>query len=355
MNKDLKQEKPKEEIKSDNRYNRKLLNQAYKKAKKAREVEKKNKRKKKFLRIFIYTLIPIVLISIVLSIFFLLPKNIDFIEAVEKDSSKTFYEWGSEGVNHSQSLDISVINLSATSSIVFNPKNGAILFERNSTEKRSIASLTKIVSAIIILENYDLNESIEVSVENIPQDLDWTLGLVNGDKMMVEDLLKSMLISSYNDSGYILANAYPDGGYAGFVSAMNRKAKALQMNNSHFSNPSGLDDEGNYSTAMDLALLLSSATNYSKILEITALSKDTIKWNSKEGLVSKEILTTNQLYGINSYVRGLKTGVTDLAGECFVGYFVYPNSEELITVVLQSKDRFKDTTLLEKYSRQLLK
>ncbi|KKP45037.1 MAG: hypothetical protein UR36_C0011G0014 [candidate division WS6 bacterium GW2011_GWF1_33_233] len=83
MNKDLKQEKPKEEIKSDNRYNRKLLNQAYKKAKKAREVEKKNKRKKKFLRIFIYTLIPIVLISIVLSIFFLLPKNIDFIEAVE--------------------------------------------------------------------------------------------------------------------------------------------------------------------------------------------------------------------------------------------------------------------------------
>ena len=85
------------------------------------------------------------------------------------------------------------------------------------------------------------------------------------------------------------------------------------------------------------------------------MGKDTINWSSSEGLVSKEIMTTNQLYGTNKYMRGLKTGITDLAGQCFVGYFVYPSGNELITVVINSQDIFGETVLIEKYAREKLK
>lgn len=251
-------------------------------------------------------------------------------------------------------LNISANNISAQSVLVFDSRNGSLIFQKNIDERRAIASITKLLSVIVALETFNLDDTIEVSLENMPENLDWKLELQEGDNIKVDALLKSMLLSSFNDTAYILANAYPNGGYSGFVKAMNNKAKVLRMHDSMFSNPAGLDNERNYSTARDVGKLVSASLNYKYILEVTGKASANISWNSGDELKSKTIYTTNQLYGVNPYSRGLKTGITKDAGQCFVGYFVYPNKAEIVTVVLGSEDRFTDTQNLERLSRQVL-
>lgn len=244
--------------------------------------------------------------------------------------------------------------ISSVSALVFNPINGNIILEKNINEKRYVASLTKILSSMVIVERFNLKEVVEVSRENIPQDLDWQLGLQEGDRISVENILKAMLISSYNDVPFIIANAYPDGGYPAFISKMNMIARELRMYNSHFSNPSGLDEEENYSTALDIAQLVSSAKNYSQIMNIVGIESDNISWNRDSELITQRVKSTNELYGTNQNLKGFKTGITKLAGECFVGYYVYKNGNELITIVLGSEDRFKETAILERFGKSVL-
>ncbi len=339
----------------EERYDIKLFKQAVKASKEAKILERRTKKRKEFLRGLLSISI---VFAVGLLIYFLLPlfaPKDEYTLAQERPVVLDFESIESEEISFEKDLSIKVGDISGESVIAFNPSNGDILYEKNINEKRSIASLTKLLTAIIVLENYKLDEVINVSVENIPEDLDWKLGLKEGDKISVENLLKAMLMSSYNDTGYIIANAYPYGGYPGFIKAMNRKAEALKMKSSHFSNPAGIDEEGNYSTALDVAILTSVARKYPDILRIVGMGKDVVNWSSEKGLMNREVQTTNQLYGVNRYIKGLKTGITDLAGQCFTGYFVYPNGKELITVVIDSKDRFGDTTLLEKYTRELLK
>lgn len=348
-------EEKKEKPLSKDRYDSKLFKQAVKAAKEAKELEKREKKKKRFLK----GLLSVLILGIVVAIVYFLPplfvpKN-EFTLSQEYPK-RVMYEYiQEERILYEQDESISVPSLSAESAIVFNPVNGDILYEKNINEKRSIASLTKLMTAIVVIENFQLDEVIDVKLENIPQDLDWQSGLKEGDKISVGNLLKAMLISSYNDTGYIFANAYSNGGYEGFINAMNTKTEVLKMNSSHFSNPVGIDEQENYSTVMDVAILSSVVTKYSEILKIVGLEKEVINWSTKDGLISKEILSTNKLFEENRYIKGLKTGITELAGQCFTGYFIYPNGNELVTVVINSKDRFGDTTLLEKYSRSILK
>jgi D-alanyl-D-alanine carboxypeptidase (penicillin-binding protein 5/6) len=260
-----------------------------------------------------------------------------------------------EDINGYEDKSISVVNLKAQSAIAFNPSNGDILLEKDIHERKSVASLTKLISAIVVLESFKFDDVITVSLENIPQDLSLQLGAKEGDKISIENILKAMLISSYNDTAYIVANAYPYGGYEGFIKAMNRKAEMLKMNESHFSNPAGLDQDDNYSSAFDISTLVSVVRNYSEIMNIVIKEREVINWSNNSGLLSTEVLTTNKLLQESIYIKGLKTGITDLAGQCFVGYFVYPNGNELVTVVLNSSERFEDTKTIEKYSRPLLK
>ena len=338
----------------DERYDFKLYKEAVKASKEAKRIAEKERRKKRvektFLGIILFVIFSfgIYLISKVYA-----PKP-EYIEAHEYPLSLSYESIVEENISQPANFDFDV-EISALSVIAFNPVNGDILYEKNSSERVDIASLTKLMSVIIALDTFDLDESITVSTDNIPQDLDWTLGLKDGDVITVENILKAMLISSYNDAAYVLANAYPYGGYEGFIKGMNRRAKTLRMYSSSFSNPAGIDDPLNYSTAHDIAILSSVVRKYPQVLDIVNIGKDTINWSSSEGLVSKEIMTTNQLYGTNKYMKGLKTGITDLAGQCFVGYFVYPSGNELITVIINSQDRFGETVLIEKYVREKLK
>lgn len=343
-----------EKVLPDERYDEKLFKQAYKAGLEAKELEKKNSKKKKILKLSAIFLSSLLILGIVLSIFLFKKEKLEYIEAQEGNRQVTLYDIQDEISPSPISLNINTNNISAKSALVFDSRKGSVIFKKNIDERRPIASITKLLSAIVALENYNLEDTIEVSLENIPENLDWKLELQEGDIVKVDTLLKSMLLSSFNDTAFILANAYPNGGYSGFIKAMNNKAKALRMEDSMFSNPAGLDNEKNYSTARDVGKLVSAALNYKYIVEVAGKASTNISWSSNGELKSKTIYTTNQLYGVNPYSKGLKTGITKDAGQCFVGYFVYPNKGELITVVLGSEDRFTDTQNLERLSRQVL-
>jgi len=338
----------------DERYDIRLYKEAVKASKEAKRIAEKERRKKRVEKTFLGIILFIVLCFGIYLISKVSTPKPEYIEAHEYPLSLSYESIGEENIRQPANFDLDV-KISAHSVIAFNPVNGDILYEKSSSERVDIASLTKLMSVVIALDTFDLDESITVSTDNIPQDLDWKLGLKDGDVITVENILKAMLISSYNDAAYVLANAYPYGGYEGFIKGMNRRAKALRMYSSSFSNPAGIDDPLNYSTAHDIAILSSVVRKYPQVLDIVNIGKDTINWSSSEGLVSKEIMTTNQLYGTNKYMKGLKTGITDLAGQCFVGYFVYPSGNELITVIINSQDRFGETVLIEKYAREKLK
>ena len=351
MNKSLLEVK-KEKNLPDERYDEKLFKQAYKAGLEAKELEKKRKKKRFFLKISLSALCILVITSIV---FLLLSFRKEKIEYIETYSTQMHIKM-EEDIDDISSplLGITTNNISAQSALVFDVGSGGVLFEKNIQERRAIASITKLLSTLVALESFNIEDTIEVSLENIPENLDWQLELKEGDRIGVDALLKAMLLSSYNDTAYILANAYPNGGYTAFIKAMNSKAKSLRMMDSMFSNPAGIDSEQNYSTASDVGRLISAVVNSEYILNVVSNGSYNISWSSTDGLVSKRVFTTNQLYGVNPYVRGLKTGITKNAGQCFVGLFEYKDGKQLITVVLGSEDRFTDTANLERISRGVL-
>jgi D-alanyl-D-alanine carboxypeptidase len=354
MNKKLPEVK-KEKTLPDERYDEKLFKQAYKAGLEARELEKKQKRKKILLRIVAIVLTILVILSITVIFLSLRKEKIEYIESNSFPKQAKLVEITNLEDVSSPPLMITTENISAQSALVFDPSSGSVIYEKNSNERRPIASITKLLSVLVVLENFDIEESIEVSLENVPENLDWQLELMEGDRIKVDYLLKAMLLSSYNDTAYVIANAYPNGGYQGFIKAMNSKAASLRMEDSMFSNPAGIDSESNYSTAKDVGKLVSAVINNQYILDIVSKGSFNISWNSGNELKSKSIYTTNQLYGVNPYIKGLKTGITEDARQCFVGLFEYTNGSQLITVVLGSEDRFTDTANLERMSRGLSK
>ena len=347
--------KSKEKNLPDERYDEKLFKQAYKAAKEAKEAEKKIKKKKSFLKISLFITIPTLLVSLSLFLLSMVKPKSEYIETGIYPKDTYLVQLKGTEIRGSGEGEIEDISISGLSALVFNPQTGDILFEKEIHEERYIASLTKILTAIIVLETFPLDEVIEVNRGNIPEELDWQLGLKEGERISVENLFKAMIMSSYNDTAFIFANAYPNQGYEGFIQAMNTKAQSLRMFNSHFTNPAGIDQEGNFSTAWDIALLLSAAQNYKEIVSTVSLGNETVNWSSEGEVISKKIYTTNQLYGVNPYSKGFKTGITDLAKQCFAGYFVYPNGNSVMTVVLGSEDRFTDTAKLERLSREYLR
>lgn len=346
----------KEKTLPDERYDEKLFKQAYKAALDAKELEKKNTKRKKLLRI-VYIILGI---SVIPFLFFIYqtfkPTYFEYIESENLPYKSQFSDFKEEPFENEPTLSVKVPTISAMSAIVFDPDSGEVLYKKDEDEQRSIASLTKLISVLVVLDTFELEDTALVSTENIPEDLDWQLELNDGFSITVQDLLEAMVISSYNDAAYVIANAYPYGGYDGFINAMNTKAKTLGMENSKFSNPAGLDDPDNYSTANDVAKLVSAVINRHEVLDIAKKGAAVVSWKDSKGkMSSKTIYTTNQLYGTSTYIQGLKTGITKEALQCFAGYFTYPSKRRVVTVVLGSEDRFKDTQILESTVRVVLK
>lgn len=230
--------------------------------------------------------------------------------------------------------------ITATSAIVIDLDSAAVLYQKQPDTRQLPASTTKIMTALVALNEYQMSDIVTITNEN--QSVGNVAELYPGEQLTVKDLLHALMISSGNDAAVALAQHHPDG-YFGFIKRMNQLAKDLQLRNTHFTNASGIEDPQHFSSARDLAILTKHILTYPLIIELTSTPTTTI--TSIDGKYSHYLQNTNQLLTFVPGMYGVKTGWTLNAGECFVGY-VNRDNRRIITVVLGSNDRFGETAQL---------
>ena len=204
----------------------------------------------------------------------------------------------------------------AKSAILIEASTGEILFEKNADERLVPASMTKMMSMLVIIEaieNGDLkwNQEIQVS-ENASSMGGSQILLETGEKMSVRDLFKGVAIASGNDAVVALAEAVA-GTEDAFVQKMNDKAKELGLKNTNFKNPHGLDTANHYSSARDMSLIAKELVKHEKVLEFTSVYEDYLRENTDRKIW---LVNTNKLVRFYDGVDGLKTGFTEGAGYC---------------------------------------
>lgn len=229
--------------------------------------------------------------------------------------------------------------ITATGVVILDVDSGVYLYKRNEEELLAPASTTKILTALVALDTYQLDDV--VTVKTIAND-GQVMGLVPGERITVENLLYGMLIQSGNDAAYALADHY-NGGAEKFVAAMNEKAQALHLTKSHFTNPVGYDNPNHTMSPMDLARLASIALSNKTIAKMVAIPQITI--SDVTHTYFHSLKNVNELLGKIPGVGGIKTGWTEEAGENLVT-LLDRGGHRLIFVVLKSRDRFGETAKL---------
>lgn len=236
--------------------------------------------------------------------------------------------------------------INSRAAIVLDRESKAILYGKNETTKRAMASTTKIMTCLVILENKNLSDTVEVSRKAAGTGGS-RLGLKIGDKITVKDLLYGLMLRSGNDAAVALAE-YAGGSIEGFSKLMNRKAIELGLKNTNFETPHGLDSERHFTTAYELALLTDYALKNEIFREIVKTQNITITING----YSKVLNNTNELLGYLDGVYGVKTGFTNGAGRCLVTS-VKRGDLDIICIVLGAdtkKERTKDSVKLIEYT-----
>lgn len=237
--------------------------------------------------------------------------------------------------------------LSARSAVLYDSASEKILFSVNPETKLPIASLTKLMTAIVVVESMNLDDVVEIKKSAIEKSQKEGGGndLYEREKIKAADLIKLMLIESSNVAAYALAE-HGEARYGiNLVEKMNEKAKALGMENTHFTESAGLDDKNSFSTTQDLIKLVKYSFRYDNLYDILKTQKTEVA--SIDGILRHQILSTNQLLGKFLNIIGGKTGFTELAGGSMVLVTNAPNpSSRLVAVILGSSDRFNDTEKL---------
>lgn len=263
--------------------------------------------------------------------------------------------------------------IKAKSALAIDLQNGVILYEKNVHEILPIASITKLMTAIIILEENNPQEVLKVS-KNAAKTGGSKIWLAQDEKITVENLLYAILINSANDAATALAE-YNSKTAEDFVAKMNKKSKDLGLTSTWFFNPTGLDGnpetsppepsstepdnqsklikpalsktenaKNNSSTAYDLALLGHYA--YGKSFVRRAVVKKDYEIESTDGNLKHPLKTTNELLKSYLKVLGLKTGTTDEAGACLIAIIENNEGHDILTVVLNSPNRYNETKIL---------
>ena len=230
--------------------------------------------------------------------------------------------------------------------IVYDRISKSMIIGKNEDIKSAMASTTKIMTTIVILEKADLNEKVTVSAKAGGTGGS-RLGLKRGDKTSVRDLLYGLMLRSGNDAAVALAE-HVGGSVKGFAELMNEKAIELGLTNTHFVTPHGLDDANHYTTALELAKLTDYAMDNETFAKIVGTKSTTIYINNQP----RQINNTNELLGVLNGVVGVKTGFTNNAGRCLVTE-TKRNNMDIITIVLGAdtkKDRTKDSVNLIEYT-----
>lgn len=225
--------------------------------------------------------------------------------------------------------------------------SGRVLYEHDAGKRMSPASLTKIMSALVILEKGQLDDLVTIS-PNAARAHKTHLRVKAGQVFRLEDLLKAMLIMSANDA-CLAAVEHVGGDEAQFVTLMNAKAAALGLADTHFSNGCGFDNPDHYSTAEDLATLSVMALDQPIFRQLVREERAII--TPVNGHHAYILHTTNRLLGRIPGVEGIKTGFTSKAGRCLIAK-VSQNGSELLLVILNSKRRWNTATNLIAYGLQ---
>jgi D-alanyl-D-alanine carboxypeptidase (penicillin-binding protein 5/6) len=214
-----------------------------------------------------------------------------------------------------------------------------VLYQKDADTRTYPASTTKMVTGIVAMENYSLDQPVLVSREFTDGQ---RLGLKTGETLSLEKLLFVMLVQSANDAAEIIADQFP-GGREEFISQMNNAVALWNLQNTHFQNPTGLDQDGHYSSASDLVRIAEKFISYPELRRISSTENAVI--SSSDSSNSYIVSNINQLLGKVPGVLGIKTGFTDGAGQALVT-LVNRNGHPVIISVINSADRFSDTEIL---------
>ena len=231
----------------------------------------------------------------------------------------------------------------AKSAILIEASTGEVLYSKNANEKLAPASMTKMMALILIMENIEKgnlkwNDTVVVS-KNAASMGGSQIFLEANEMMSVEDLIKGICVASGNDATVALAEKIA-GTEASFVKLMNEKAKSLGLKDTHFVNSTGLDAEGHYSSAHDMAMMARELVKHPKILEFSSIYEDYLRKNTSN---SFWLVNTNKLVKFYSYIDGLKTGYTGDAGYCLTATGK-KRDMRLISVVMGEETTEKRTT-----------
>ena len=240
------------------------------------------------------------------------------------------------------------LNLNAPSAVLIEADTGKILFEKNKDRERACASITKVMTLLLVMEALDsgqlkLDQKLTASAHAASMGGS-DIWLEEGESMTVDDLIKATAVASANDAAVVLAEAI-SGSEDAFVDKMNKRAKSLGMKNTTFLNCNGLDENGHLTTAYDVALMSRELIKYPKIFEYTSIWLDNLRGGKTQ------IVNTNKLLKTYDGITGLKTGTTAEAG-CCVSATAERDGLSLVAVVLGCKsgtERFKDAASLLDY------
>lgn len=231
-------------------------------------------------------------------------------------------------------------SITAKSAYVEDIDTGTVLFERNSERILLPASTTKLMTALVALDEFQLDQVIVVP--ELPRIEGFNYEFAVGEQMYVKDLLKATLIQSNNDAAYILALS-SSAGIESFVQKMNTKAQALQLQSTQYKNPAGFDEDAQRSSAHDLVILSKEFMKNEFLASVVATK--TAEITDLSGKYTHAFESTHKLLGVDPTVVGIKTGTTEGAAQVLITQFKREN-HNIIVVVMGSDDRYLETTKL---------
>lgn len=257
----------------------------------------------------------------------------DFLTIIKNSQASTLNLWlpqvlDNQGLSNGPAI-------TGRSVLMYDIGTKKVLYSKNIKAKVPLASLTKIMTAIIALERLDPNAIYTVKKEHLVGED--SMGVSAGERLSLKELLYGLILHSGNDASEVIAGNYP-GGRASFISAMNEKAKSLGLTDTNFTNPSGLPWEGDqYSTAYDLLILTNYAlSNFSLFRDIAQTANYTLPKTDTH----KEFIIENETNLLTTYpgVKGVKTGYTGEAGYCLITY-LEQGEHKIIGILLNSENR----------------
>lgn len=226
--------------------------------------------------------------------------------------------------------------ISAQGALATDLDSGVTLYEKNPDTRYLPASTTKILTALVAMDYYSPESVLTVKKTGVDGQ---KIGLLVNERIKVNDLLHGLLMFSANDAAEVLAENFP-GGRDTFVTAMNLKARELHLESSNFKNPTGLDGDGQYSTARDLIWVATNAMQNPYFAKIVKTKEAEVK--SLDGRITHKLVNLNELVGEVEGVLGVKTGWTEEARENLVTY-IERDGRRVMIALLASQDRFGET------------